>query len=1113
MHGGVVDIGIGIGLHGSAIQQANSSGETPLGDSEGVTYGEAVQQGIVQESAGPTYATTTRGGHIPEGHAEDRKMQEYGPQGDASVVDPSQASTAKPSLSDSVPMSVVGVAKYEYSVGNQVSVDTVDTGNGVLATADNSSSQSLKTCDADTLTMRAGILEDSVLPVHAVKPVSARTGPNAIAAVKGTKTDPLIVDVGAPPLKVRIVVPPIPSARSRTSIGSRDAGSADSPKTPLRRRIKPNPRYEMDLSDPRTPRFAPVPKNFVDPNPSPSPKASPSPRSYGSGSSGGGASNRSRSKGKTGSNNGSGRRILGNHTQRIFGQLMDAGSLSEGMTLTYELKAGEVMLVGTAKKEGILCSHCGAVVTLTLFERHAGSTRNRPSHNVYLPNRQTVWEAYANVLASMPMDVCADRLIPNADGAGQPQVDLSDDTCRICGDPGELLCCDGCPATFHLKCHYLDEVPSGSFFCLNCRCCVCDGSEFSSQEFNDDTILYCDQCEREFHVKCLRNSMGTVLTSLPEGAWFCRPECERIHDGFANMLSKELPAGNGYSWVLLNDAVEDKRGRRLLAQALKVIQDSFTPILDPFTKQDVIPLIVHGRQHGQLDYRGFYCAVLVDGGKVVTAATLRVFGQEVAELPLIATEESAQRSGYCKILVRTLEQLLMSYGVKQFELPAVESLQETWSRAFKFRRCERRERYELSRHGVLAFPGTFTMVKLLSPETLTDPPRSTGNNQLQVTAAGNSKDDTSKKGSRRPRATPSKRKKKRRSSPGLPDSPCSSLSPATYSNTLLSGSTTSSPSTATATHGAFPAQSQRHQLQQQQSPSPSPSPVDPSSLPPVPGKGGPNVATEVTTGQEAAAQSTHNDQAPTPISPARIVSGAELMSGTTHGEQASTGGVRQPQTHSVPPQELHISQQTVPYLQQPPSPYPLQTLPSHVQNPTPPHAQPTASPSVRWGGEAFPFLTQQHYDLACQLARHGYFLSAGTSGSFLGGMYGSLFAGSYAAMSDSSHAHLPSYSPYHYQAHTAHHHPVPQISDGYSYGSAPHSSIGTAAPHSTGSPLSSPSRTQATSVASVDSVERRNSYSPVMPVAPQSCANAASSSYAGNSSTNSARPTTPPVPS
>ncbi|NXU80227.1 AIRE regulator, partial [Oreotrochilus melanogaster] len=47
----------------------------------------------------------------------------------------------------------------------------------------------------------------------------------------------------------------------------------------------------------------------------------------------------------------------------------------------------------------------------------------------------------------------------------------NEDECAVCGDGGELICCDGCPRAFHLACLVppLPCVPSGTW---QCGCCV-----------------------------------------------------------------------------------------------------------------------------------------------------------------------------------------------------------------------------------------------------------------------------------------------------------------------------------------------------------------------------------------------------------------------------------------------------------------------------------------------------------------------------------------------------------------------------------------------------------------------------------------------------------------
>ena len=56
-------------------------------------------------------------------------------------------------------------------------------------------------------------------------------------------------------------------------------------------------------------------------------------------------------------------------------------------------------------------------------------------------------------------------MLAEADAGG----DGNEDCCRACGEPGELLLCDRCPAGFHLRCLGLQTLPSQTqWFCPDC---------------------------------------------------------------------------------------------------------------------------------------------------------------------------------------------------------------------------------------------------------------------------------------------------------------------------------------------------------------------------------------------------------------------------------------------------------------------------------------------------------------------------------------------------------------------------------------------------------------------------------------------------------------------
>ncbi|KAL9955959.1 hypothetical protein ACROYT_G037366 [Oculina patagonica] len=51
------------------------------------------------------------------------------------------------------------------------------------------------------------------------------------------------------------------------------------------------------------------------------------------------------------------------------------------------------------------------------------------------------------------------------------ETSSNDDWCAVCGNGGELLCCDTCPRVFHLQCHVpcLPALPSDSWSCGVCQ--------------------------------------------------------------------------------------------------------------------------------------------------------------------------------------------------------------------------------------------------------------------------------------------------------------------------------------------------------------------------------------------------------------------------------------------------------------------------------------------------------------------------------------------------------------------------------------------------------------------------------------------------------------------
>ncbi|CAN1832959.1 Increased DNA methylation 1 [Linum perenne] len=450
---------------------------------------------------------------------------------------------------------------------------------------------------------------------------------------------------------------------------------------------------------------------------------------------------------------------------RLHKLVFEEDVLPDGTEVAYYSR-GQKLLVGYKKGFGIVCSCCNNEVSPSQFEAHAGlASRRKPYLHIYTSNGVSLHEL------AISLSKC-----------GKFSTIENDDLCQICKDGGDLVCCDGCPRSFHKECLSLTSIPDDKWYCKFCvtnhqkdmflernanaiaagrvagvdfmedinkrcirivktmdadfgGCAFCRGHDFD-KSFGPRTVILCDQCEKEFHVGCLRDNNMQDLKELPEGNWFCCKECDTIHSSLQKLVvrgeekltdevikqkqkqnSMETEESFDIRWRLLCERVDSSDDSSiLLSDAVTIFHERFDPIVvDGPGRQgdrDLIPSMVHGRNIKGQELGGMYCAVLLVNHVVVSAAIFRVFGQELAELPLVATRSQFQGQGYFQVLYDRIEQLLGLLGVKTFVLPAAEEAESIWMKKFGFSKMTHDEvlKYRKS-YQTMVFQGTSMLQK------------------------------------------------------------------------------------------------------------------------------------------------------------------------------------------------------------------------------------------------------------------------------------------------------------------------------------------------------------------------------------------------------------------
>ncbi|XP_061337045.1 increased DNA methylation 1-like [Gastrolobium bilobum] len=413
----------------------------------------------------------------------------------------------------------------------------------------------------------------------------------------------------------------------------------------------------------------------------------------------------------------------------ILSWLIDCQLIDEDEEVCYMGCTKEsALMTGRITRGRILCSCCQRETSVWTFEKHAGSNLGQPYQHIYLLSKGTslqdcqiaAWED-----ANERKRRCIYSYVPK-----ETVADHDDDACSICGNGGDLICCDKCPSVYHPLCMNMERVPRRDWLCPYCICKYCGlGGEI--KEF-----ITCSQCDKKFHWGCFKEfekEFSKATLDLNCSRLYCGPGCREIYEKMEGSLGIKNDVFASYSWRVIrhmdmNPKVASASRNLHLENNSKVavtwmlMKEAVKTITDRHTGINVVQSVVYscGSNLTRINFSRFYTFVLEKDDEIIAAASIRFHGRRIAEMPFIAIEEAYRGQGICQELMRVIESFLCNLKVEYLIIPSAPETSGMWKCKFNFKEVSKELMKEISSNNILMVADALRLYKDLSSTRIAD---------------------------------------------------------------------------------------------------------------------------------------------------------------------------------------------------------------------------------------------------------------------------------------------------------------------------------------------------------------------------------------------------------